>query len=151
MDWNAAAGLLHGIYSTLWKSPYIASMPNLKSLIGTCQCLVVGEDSLTSISDHHGPATKRPELPPQSFCSIVFQLVALQVISLLLLSHHRPIKQALFLCNICVVFTPVFPFGYLLFIHASTNATDDHKYSPLPSADFDIAVVLVSFSAFIFS
>ena len=87
VDWNAAAGLLQGIYSTLWKSPYIASMPNLKSLIGTCQCLVVGEDSLTSISDHHGPATKRPELPPQSFCSIVFQLVALQVISLLLLSH----------------------------------------------------------------
>ena len=61
------------------------------------------------------------------------------------------IDQTLFLCNICVVFRPVFPFGYLLFIHASTNATDDHKYSPLPSADFDIAEVLVSFSAFIFS
>ena len=47
-------------------------------------------------------------------------------------------------------FRPVFPFGYLLFIHVSTNATDDHKYSPMPSADFDIAEVLVSFSAFIF-
>ena len=31
------------------------------------------------------------------------------------------------------------------------NPTDDHKYSPLPSTDFDIAEVLVSFSAFIFS
>ena len=61
------------------------------------------------------------------------------------------VAQALFLCNICVVFKPVVPFGNLLFVHALTNATDDHKYSPLPSADFDIAEVLVSFSAFIFS
>ena len=31
-------------------------------------------------------------------------------------------------------FTPGFlPFGKLHFIHASTNATDDNKYSPLPS------------------
>ena len=44
----------------------------------------------------------------------------------------------LFLCNICVGFIAVVPFGKLLFIHALTNATDDHKYSPLPSADFDI-------------
>ena len=49
------------------------------------------------------------------------------------------------------VFKPVMPFGKLHFINASTNATDDHKYSPLPSADFDIAEVLVSFSAFIFT
>ena len=59
-------------------------------------------------------------------------------------------KQALFLCNICVVFRPVLVFRDLLFIHASTNATDDHKYSLLPSADFDSSEVLVSFSAFIF-
>ena len=37
------------------------------------------------------------------------------------------------------------PFGKLHFIHTSTNATDDHKYSPLPSADFDSSKVLVSF------
>ena len=60
-------------------------------------------------------------------------------------------RQALFLCNFCVVFRPARSFGYLLFIHTLTNATDDYKYSPLPSADFDIAEVLVSFSAFIFS
>ena len=46
---------------------------------------------------------------------------------------------------------PVLVSGNLLFIHALTNATDDHKYSPLPSADFDSSEVLVSFSAFIFS
>ena len=45
---------------------------------------------------------------------------------------------------------PVLPYGDLLFIHASTNATRRHKYSPLPSADFDSSGVLVSFSAFVF-
>ena len=39
-----------------------------------------------------------------------------------------------------------FLFGKLLFIHTLTNATDDHKYSPLPSAYFDSSKVLVSFS-----
>ena len=43
-----------------------------------------------------------------------------------------------FLCNICVIFRPVMPFGKLHFIHTWTNATDDHKYSLLPSADFII-------------
>ena len=61
----------------------------------------------------------------------------------LFLSKSGSLMQALFLCNICVVFKPVVPFGNLLFIHASTNATDDHKYSPLPSADFDSSAVLV--------
>ena len=41
--------------------------------------------------------------------------------------------QASFLCNICVVFKALFTFGNSRFIHASTNATDDHKYSPFPS------------------
>ena len=42
-------------------------------------------------------------------------------------------------------FRPVVPFENLLFIHASTNATDNHKYSPFPSTDFDSSEVLVSF------
>ena len=42
-------------------------------------------------------------------------------------------------------FRPVMSFGKLHFIHTSTNATDDHKYSPLPSSDFDSSEVLVSF------
>ena len=82
VEWNAAAGLLNAAYLTLWKHPYIVNVPNLKNLIGTCQCLVVGEDSLTSLTDHHGPSGRRPELPPQGFCSIVFKLVALQVWSI---------------------------------------------------------------------
>ena len=79
VEWKAAGGLLNAIYITLWKHPYIVNVPNLKSLIGTCQCLVVGEESLTSLTDHHGPSGRRPELPPQNFCSVVFKLVALQV------------------------------------------------------------------------
>jgi len=79
VEWKAAAGLLNAVYITLWKHPYIVNVPSLKSLIGTCQCLVVGEESLTSLTDHHGPTGRRPELPPQSFCLIVFKLIALQV------------------------------------------------------------------------
>lgn len=102
IDWSAAAGLLQvreigqikfslnqinfqynffpqGIYATLWKHPYIVNVASLKSLIGTCQCLVVGEQSLSSLSDPHAPASRRPELPPQNFCSVVYQLIALQV------------------------------------------------------------------------
>ena len=47
VDWAAAAGLLRGVYLTLWKHPYIVNVPNLKSLIGICQCLIVGEVKFT--------------------------------------------------------------------------------------------------------
>ena len=42
------------------------------------------------------------------------------------------LAQALFLCNVCVVFRLVVPFGKLLFIHASTNATDTNIPRCLP-------------------
>ncbi len=81
VDWGAAANLLKGVYFTLWKHPYIVNVPNLKSLIGTCQCLITGEESLTSLTDHHGPSQGRKcDLPPENFCTIVFQLIALQVL-----------------------------------------------------------------------
>ena len=55
-------------------------------MIGTCQCLVVGEDSLASMTDHHTMSglggTRRPELPPEHFCNTVFHLIALQVLVL---------------------------------------------------------------------
>ena len=60
IDWGAAAGLLHGIYATLWKHPYIVNVAGLKTLIGTCQCLVVGETSLSTLTDPHAPITRRP-------------------------------------------------------------------------------------------
>lgn len=86
VDWKAAASLLKGVYLTMWKHPYIVNVPNLKSLIGTCMCLVAGEDSLTSLTDHHGPSSllggKKPDLPPENFCTTVYQLMALQVLIL---------------------------------------------------------------------
>lgn len=47
--------------------------------------LSLGEDSLTSLTDHHthgGLGGKRPDLPPENFCTTVFQLIALQVLVL---------------------------------------------------------------------
>lgn len=89
VDWSAAAGLLKGIYLTLWKHPYIVNVPNMKSLIGTCQCLVVGDDSLTIPDNHHllgggatGSGRRGMDLPPEKFCTVVFQLVSLQVLIL---------------------------------------------------------------------
>ena len=62
------------------------------------------------------------------------------------------IEQAYFCATYACLLGHLCHFGDLLFIHALTNATaHDHKYSLFPSADFDIAKVLVSFSAFIFS
>ena len=84
--------------------------------------------------------------------SIFFKLYFSAIFALVLRAVvPYSLSQALFLCNICVDFRQILPIGKLLLIHASTNATDDHKYSPLPSADFDSSEVLVSFSAFIFS
>lgn len=84
VDWTSAANLLKGVYLTIWKHPYIVNVPNLKTLIGTCQCLVVGEDSLASITDHHHASSlgRRLDLPPENFCTVVFQLMALQVLIL---------------------------------------------------------------------
>ncbi|CAB4054728.1 UNC80 [Lepeophtheirus salmonis] len=85
VDWTAAAGLLHGVYTTVWKYPYIVNLTNLKSLIATCQCLIVGEDSLSGLTDIHAGRSnniRRNELPPKEFCSVIFQLIALQVLVL---------------------------------------------------------------------
>ena len=95
VDWDAAANLLKGVALTMWKHPYIVNVANLKSLIGTCQCLVAGEDSLTSMTDHHGPSQgKKWELPPESFCTVVYQLIALQV---LILGNTFTLEQRLHL------------------------------------------------------
>jgi hypothetical protein len=41
-DWEAAAGLLKGIYETLARYPYIVHMQHLKTLINTCQVILQG-------------------------------------------------------------------------------------------------------------
>ena len=68
-----------------------------------------------------------------------------------LVTMRWPTLRVYFCATLAWFFRSVLPFGNLPFYHALTNATDNHKYSPLPSADFDIAEVSVSFSAIIFT
>ena len=111
-------------------------------------------DEIFSLNFLHD--TKRRRRPLLSVVVVTLRLSSLWAVvcwfiyMLTLARECASLHQALFLCNICVFFRPLLAFGKLLFIHTSTNATDDHKYAPLPFADFDSSEVLVSFSAFIF-
>ncbi|CAG7787075.1 unnamed protein product [Allacma fusca] len=78
-DWEAAAGLLKGIYQTLWRHPYIVHMQHLKSLIQTCQCLLMGEGQASELGLSSAGAALLGKIPPTHFCSTVVRLLALQV------------------------------------------------------------------------
>ncbi|XP_076677709.1 unc80, NALCN channel complex subunit isoform X4 [Andrena cerasifolii] len=80
-DWTAASDLLKGIYETLSRCPYIAHFQNLKTLLNTCQSLIIGDvppEDMASASS----AALMSKIPPQHFCSTVLRLIALHVISL---------------------------------------------------------------------
>ncbi|EFN65650.1 Uncharacterized protein KIAA1843 [Camponotus floridanus] len=79
-NWVAASNLLKGVYETLSKCPYIAHFQYLKTLLNTCQALIVGDtppEDVTSAS----AAAVMSKIPPQHFCSTVLRLIALHVIS----------------------------------------------------------------------
>ncbi|XP_032667266.1 protein unc-80 homolog isoform X6 [Odontomachus brunneus] len=79
-DWAAASDLLKGVYETLLRCPYIAHFQYLKTLLNTCQALIVGDtppEDVTSAS----AAALMSKIPPQHFCSTVLRLIALHVIS----------------------------------------------------------------------
>ncbi|XP_067205239.1 protein unc-80 homolog isoform X2 [Linepithema humile] len=79
-DWAAAGDLLKGIYETLSRCPYIAHFQYLKTLLSTCQALIVGDtppEDVTSAS----AAALMSKIPPPHFCSTVLRLIALHVIS----------------------------------------------------------------------
>ncbi|XP_039303974.1 protein unc-80 homolog isoform X12 [Solenopsis invicta] len=83
-DWVAASNLLQGIYETLAKSPYIAHFQYLKTLLSTCQALIVGDnlsEDLTSASTAALMNKLPSPIPPPHFCSAVLRLIALHVIS----------------------------------------------------------------------
>ena len=43
-DWSAVSAILRGLYQAVWKYPYvIVNMQTFKSLITTCQYLVIGK------------------------------------------------------------------------------------------------------------
>ncbi|XP_076183174.1 unc80, NALCN channel complex subunit isoform X2 [Ptiloglossa arizonensis] len=80
-DWTAASDLLKGIYETLSRCPYIAHFQYLKTLLGTCQSLIIGDtppEDVTTASS----AALMSKIPPQHFCSTVLRLITLHVISL---------------------------------------------------------------------
>ncbi|KAG7191052.1 hypothetical protein KM043_007098 [Ampulex compressa] len=80
-DWAAASDLLKGIYETLSRCPYIAHFQYLKTLLTTCQSLIIGDtppEDVTSASSY----ALMSKIPPQHFCSTVLRLIALHVISL---------------------------------------------------------------------
>ncbi|XP_067144484.1 protein unc-80 homolog isoform X1 [Centruroides vittatus] len=85
VDWNAARSLLKGIYLTLFRHPYIAHLPHLKSLIGVCQMIILGDQNLLIGADS---STNLPTMsalgqsPPSRFCSVVVSLVAMQMAAL---------------------------------------------------------------------
>lgn len=80
-DWEAASDLLKGIYETLSRYPYISHFQNLKTLLSTCQALIVGDMGLVEVTSA-ASAALMSKIPPQHFCSTVLRLIALHVISL---------------------------------------------------------------------
>ncbi|EFX80552.1 hypothetical protein DAPPUDRAFT_318531 [Daphnia pulex] len=95
LDWEAAACLLKGVYLTLRKSPFIVHATPLRSLITTCQSLILGDlsASMSAVdggSPIHsrgggggaGTARRSSLAPPPAFSSIVVQLVAMQILAL---------------------------------------------------------------------
>ncbi|EFN85740.1 Uncharacterized protein KIAA1843 [Harpegnathos saltator] len=79
-DWAAASDLLKGVYETLLKCPYIAHFQYLKTLLNTCQALIVGDTPAEDVTSASAAALMS-KLPPQHFCSTVLRLIALHVIS----------------------------------------------------------------------
>nr|CAI5820732.1 unnamed protein product [Callosobruchus analis] len=77
-DWDAAAGLLKGIYDTMIKHSYIVHWSQIKALINTCQSLIVS-DMVPAEGVSGATAALMSQAPPAHFCSMVVRLVALQI------------------------------------------------------------------------
>ncbi|KAF7271721.1 hypothetical protein GWI33_015431 [Rhynchophorus ferrugineus] len=76
-DWDAAAGLLKGVYNTMVKYPYIINWHQIKQLISVCQSLIVTECCVEGVSG--ATAALLSQAPPPNFCSMVVRLIALQI------------------------------------------------------------------------
>ncbi|KAG8225919.1 hypothetical protein J437_LFUL005955 [Ladona fulva] len=84
-DWDAAAGLLKGIYETLSRYPYIVHMQHLKALFNTCQSLIVGESNSSGLGGEclsSATTALMSQVPPPHFCSTVVRLIALQILAI---------------------------------------------------------------------
>ncbi|XP_058813943.1 protein unc-80 homolog isoform X3 [Topomyia yanbarensis] len=80
-DWEAAAGLLKGVYESIVRYPHILHWREMKSLLTTVQNLIVNEPSNFLEGVSSAGAALMSKSPPPFFCSQVVRLVALQVVS----------------------------------------------------------------------
>lgn len=80
-NWVAAGDLLHGVYETMLRCPYISHFQYLKTLLATCQSLIIGDTSQIEVTSSASAALMN-KIPPDRFCSTVLKLIALHVISL---------------------------------------------------------------------
>ncbi|KAJ1528104.1 hypothetical protein ONE63_008019 [Megalurothrips usitatus] len=81
-DWEAAAGLLRGVYEAMFRFKFIVHFANLKSLLNTCQSLIVGEPQPLGMLETFSQSTSAllNKVPPPQFCSMVVRLIALQIV-----------------------------------------------------------------------
>ncbi|BES88439.1 unc-80 homolog (Hypothetical protein) [Nesidiocoris tenuis] len=82
VEWVAASGLIRGVYETLSRFPYIVHMQQLKTLVNTCQALIIGE-SASGLGENISSATVAlmSQVPPPHFCDMVVRLLALQILA----------------------------------------------------------------------
>ncbi|XP_018896454.1 protein unc-80 homolog isoform X1 [Bemisia tabaci] len=91
-DWEAASGLLKGLYETLSRHPYIVHLQPLKSIVNTCQGLIVGDSLSTGGGENLSSASAAlmSQAPPPYFCKIVVSLIALQILCVGIFNHLTP-------------------------------------------------------------
>jgi len=63
----------------LWRHPHIVHNQHLKSLITTCECLLMGEGQASELGLSTAGQALMGKIPPTHFCSTVVRLLALQV------------------------------------------------------------------------
>lgn len=80
-DWEAAAGLLKGVYESIVRYPHVLQWREMKSLLTTIQNLIVNEPGNFPEGVSSAGAALMSKSPPPFFCSQVVRLVALQVVS----------------------------------------------------------------------
>ncbi|XP_055525794.1 protein unc-80 homolog isoform X1 [Wyeomyia smithii] len=80
-DWEAAAGLLKGVYEAIVRYPHVLHWREMKAFLTTVQNLIVNEPGNFLEGVSSAGAALMSKSPPPFFCSQVVRLVALQVVS----------------------------------------------------------------------
>lgn len=83
VDWNAASGILKGVYETLSRHSTIVFHQPMKALINTCQALITADTICVGFNENlsSASAAAMSKVPPPQFTSIVIKLIALQILA----------------------------------------------------------------------